>query len=155
MDGKVPCANEVNEVNEGNNILQTIETNIATTVASGVQWILFFLKPSHQACLFSIFHYVIFAIGFYVFFFVKYQPYRILVYICITFAAISYEIFNKCLFTSIEYCLSPMQNPIQEMMCTYFGEAIEGNESSKTFLTTTSIALGSIIIMDFIKNKKR
>jgi hypothetical protein len=145
----------VNEVSEANNTLQIIEKNISETVASGVQWMLFFLKPTHQACLFSVFHYVIFAIGFYVFFFVKYQPYRILVYVCITFAAISYEIFNKCLFTSIEYCLSPMQNPIQEMMSTYFGEAIEGNESSKTFLSIASLSLGSIIIMDVIKNKKR
>jgi hypothetical protein len=144
-----------NEVNEVNNTVQIIEKNISETVATAIQWILFFLKPSQQACLFSVFHYVIFAIGFYVFFFVKYQPYRILVYICITFAAISYEIFNKCLFTSIEYCLSPMQNPIQEMMSAYFGEAIEGNESSKTFLTTASLSLGSIIIMDFIKNRKR
>lgn len=143
------------EVNEANNIIDTIEKNISETVASGIQWMLFFLKPSHQACLFSAFHYIIFAIGFYVFFFVKYQPYRILVYIFITFAAISYEIFNKCLFTSIEYCLSPMQNPIQEMMSTYFGEAIEGNESSKTFLSIASLALGSIIIMDVIKNRKR
>jgi len=143
------------EVNEVNNTVQIIEKNISETVATAIQWILFFLKPSQQACLFSVFHYVIFAIGFYVFFFVKYQPYRILVYICITFAAISYEIFNKCLFTSIEYCLSPMQNPIQEMMSAYFGEAIEGNESSKTFLTTASFSLGSIIIMDFIKNRKR
>jgi hypothetical protein len=147
--------NEVSEVSEANNTLQIIEKNISETVASGVQWMLFFLKPTHQACLFSVFHYVIFAIGFYVFFFVKYQPYRILVYVCITFAAISYEIFNKCLFTSIEYCLSPMQNPIQEMMSTYFGEAIEGNESSKTFLSIASLSLGSIIIMDVIKNKKR
>ena len=147
--------NESSEANEANNIINTIEKNISETVASGVQWILFFLKPSHQACLFSIFHYVIFIIGFYVFFFVKYQPYRILVYICITFAAISYEIFNKCLFTSIEYCLSPIQNPIQEMMSTYFGEAIEGNESSKTFLSIASLALGSMIIMDFMKNRKR
>jgi len=143
------------EVNEVNNTLHSIEKNITETVASGIQWLLFFMKPSQQVCLFSVFHYVIFAIGFYVFFFVKYQPYRILVYICITFAAISYEIFNKCLFTSIEYCLSPMQNPIQEMMSAYFGEAIEGNESSKTFLTTASIGLGSIIIMDVVKNKKR
>jgi hypothetical protein len=147
--------NEVNTISEANNTLQIIEKNISETVASGVQWMLFFLKPTHQACLFSVFHYVIFAIGFYVFFFVKYQPYRILVYVCITFAAISYEIFNKCLFTSIEYCLSPMQNPIQEMMSTYFGEAIEGNESSKTFLSIASLSLGSIIIMDVIKNKKR
>jgi hypothetical protein len=147
--------NEVNEASEANNIIDTIEKNISETVASGIQWILFFLKPTHQACLFSVFHYVIFLIGFYVFFFVKYQPYRIIVYICITFAAISYEIFNKCLFTSIEYCLSPIQNPIQEMMSTYFGEAIEGNESSKTFLSIASLALGSIIIMDVIKNKKR
>ena len=147
--------NEASEANETNNIIDTIEKNISETVASGVQWMLFFLKPTHQACLFSVFHYVIFIIGFYVFFFVKYQPYRIIVYICITFAAISYEIFNKCLFTSIEYCLSPMQNPIQEMMSTYFGEAIEGNESSKTFLSIASLALGSIIIMDVIKNKKR
>jgi hypothetical protein len=147
--------NEVSEVSEANNTLQIIEKNISETVASGVQWMLFFLKPTHQACLFSVFHYVIFAIGFYVFFFVKYQPYRILVYVCITFAAISYEIFNKCLFTSIEYCLSPIQNPIQEMMSTYFGEAIEGNESSKTFLSIASLSLGSIIIMDVIKNKKR
>jgi len=147
--------NEVNTISEANNTLQIIEKNISETVASGVQWMLFFLKPTHQACLFSVFHYVIFAIGFYVFFFVKYQPYRIIVYVCITFAAISYEMFNKCLFTSIEYCLSPIQNPIQEMMSTYFGEAIEGNESSKTFLSIASLALGSIIIMDVIKNKKR
>lgn len=147
--------NEESEANETNNIINTIEKNISETVASGVQWILFFLKPSQQASLFSVFHYVIFIIGFYVFFFVRYQPYRIIVYICITFAAISYEIFNKCLFTSIEYCLSPMQNPIQEMMSTYFGEAIEGNESSKTFLSIASLALGSIIIMDVIKNRKR
>lgn len=147
--------NEVNEASEANNIIDTIEKNISETVASGIQWILFFLKPTHQACLFSVFHYVIFLIGFYVFFFVRYQPYRILVYICITFAAISYEIFNKCLFTSIEYCLSPIQNPIQEMMSTYFGEAIEGNESSKTFLSIASLALGSMIIMVVIKNKKR
>ena len=155
MTNEVHAVNEVHDVNVVSNTIQTIEKNISETVALGVQWILFFLKPSHQACLFSAFHYIIFAIGFYVFFFVKYQPYRMIVYICITFAAISYEIFNKCLFTSIEYCLSPIQNPIQEMMSTYFGEAIEGNESSKTFLSITSLALGSIIIMDVIKNKKR
>ena len=140
---------------ENESYIVKIEKNISETVANGIQWILFFMKPSQQACLFSAFHYIVFLIGFYVFFFVKYQPYRILVYIFITFAAISYEIFNKCLFTSIEYYLSPIQNPIQEMMCTYFGESIEGNESSKTFLTTASLALGSIIIADFIKNRKR
>ena len=77
-------------------------------------------------------------------------------FIFVVGAAASYDTLNRCIFTSIERCLCSEENPIQRMMCNYFGEEIEGNESSKYFLKGSSVVLGSLLIgKHIIKRKDR
>lgn len=132
------------------------EQTIAEGIAEGIRTLFFFLNSHQQSCVVSFFHYFVFAVGFYIFFFTKHEWLQILFFLFVVGAAASYDFLNKCIFTSIERCLSPEENPIQRMMCSYFGEEIEGNESSKYFLKGSSIVLGSILAGRYmIKRKDR
>jgi len=126
---------------------------IAETSADFIRSIFFFLDPHQQSCMVSFLHYFVFAVGFYLFFFSKNDFHRIIFFFFVLGAALSYDLFNRCIFTSIECALSPHQNPIQRFMCDYFGEEIEGNESTKYFLRGSSIVLGIIILIKHFKSK--
>ena len=132
------------------------ERTIAENVAEGIRTLFFFLDSHQQSCFVSFLHYFIFAVGFYIFFFTKYEFLKIVFFIFVVGAAASYDTLNRCIFTSIERCLCSEENPIQRMMCNYFGEEIEGNESSKYFLKGSSVVLGSLLIgKHIIKRKDR
>ncbi len=112
---------------------------------------LFFLKDNQKSFFVSFLHYSIFIVGFYYFFF-KSKPgdlYRIIFFIVMFLGALSYFIFNKCIFTSIELSLSPERNIIQKCMNKYFGSEIEGNVMSKSVLGIGSFILGLIVLKDY------
>ncbi len=62
---------------------------------------------------------------------------------------LSYFIFNKCFFTSIELSLSNEKNYIQAFMDKYFGKEIEGNSTSKIILSIGAIITGTILFRDY------
>ena len=129
-----------------------VEKACTTFFATSIRTTCFFLTGEQQSCLMTFLHYFIFAIGFYYFFFHS-KPGdigRVLFFIFVLFAALLYYILNKCIFTSVERLLSDKQNLIQNAMCAYFGESVEGNVSSKRFLTGASIVLGGILCYDYI-----
>lgn len=130
------------------------ERTIAENVAEGIRTLFFFLDSHQQSCIVSFIHYFVFAVGFYVFFFTKHEFLKIVFFIFVVAAAASYDVLNRCIFTSIERCLYPEENPIQRMMCHYFGEEIEGNESSKYFLKGSSVVLGSLLLGSYIIKRK-
>jgi hypothetical protein len=123
-------------------------TDVSTSIFSNL---LFFLNNSQKSFFVSFLHYSIFIVGFYYFFF-KSKPgdlYRIVFFIFVFLGAISYFIFNKCFFTSIELSLCPDKNGIQKFMDNYFGKEIEGNVTSKIVLGIGSIVLGVILLKDY------
>ena len=96
-----------------------------------------------------------FCNSFYYFFFQS-KPgdiYRIIFFIFVALGALSYFIFNKCFFTSIELKLSEEKNLIQIIVEEYFGEEIEGNIISKIVLSLLSIIAG-IILLKELENKQ-
>ncbi len=136
-------------------MLDTVENAITDFFVKIIKSFLFFLNGNQQSFFVSILHYVIFFIGFYYFFFIS-KPgdtFRIFFFIFVLFGALSYYIFNKCLFTSIEIKLSDKKNAIQNLMSFYFGQEIEGNKYSKRFLGFSAIVLGMILIYDYYGNK--
>lgn len=123
-------------------------TDISTSIFSNL---LFFLNNNQKSFCVSLLHYSIFILGFYFFFFQS-NPgdlYRIVFFIFVFLGALSYFIFNKCFFTSIELKLCPDKNGIQKLMDTYFGKEIEGNFTSKIVLGVGSIILGGILLKDY------
>ena len=123
-------------------------TDVSTSIFSNL---LFFLDNNQKSFCVSLLHYSIFLIGFYYFFFQSKSGdlYRLLFFIFVLLGAISYFIFNKCFFTSIELKLSPDKNNIQKLMDNYFGKEIEGNFTSKIVLGVGSIILGIILLKDY------
>ena len=73
----------------------------------------------------------------------------IIFFIFVALGALSYFIFNKCFFTSIELKLSEEKNLIQNIVEEYFGEEIEGNIISKIVLSLLSIIAGIILLKDY------
>jgi hypothetical protein len=131
--------------------LENIEEKITDIFTTIFKTLLFFLNGSNQSLVVSSLHYLIFIIGFY-YFFVLSKPgdiYRFFFFIFVAFGAISYFIFNKCLFTSIELKLSKEKNLIQKTMDTYFGKEIEGNMTSKVILSLGSLVMGIILLNDY------
>jgi hypothetical protein len=131
--------------------LNNLEESITEFFTNGLNSTLFFLNNSQKSLLVSIFHYIIFIIGFYYFFF-KSNPgdiFRILFFIFITFGALSYFIFNRCLLTSIELKLSKDKNIIQKTIDKYFGSQTEGNITSKIVLTVGAIVSGYVLLKDY------
>jgi hypothetical protein len=136
-------------MNEG---LGQIEEKITDFWTDLFRSVLFFLNQHQQSIIVSFIHYAVFVIGFYYFFFQS-KPrdlYRIVFFIFVALGALSYFIFNKCFFTSIELNLSNNEkNPIQEMMDGYFGKEIEGNTTSKVILSASSIIIGITLLKDY------
>ncbi len=123
-------------------------TDVSTSIFSNL---LFFLNNNQKSIFVSFLHYSIFIVGFYYFFF-KSKPrdlYRIVFFIFVFLGAISYFIFNKCFFTSIELSLCPDKNGIQKLMDNYFGKEIEGNVISQSVLGIGSLILGLILLKDY------
>lgn len=131
--------------------LDTIEEKITEFWTNLIKSVLFFLNGNQKSLFISTIHYFIFILGFYFFFF-KSGPgdiFRILFFIIILTSAISYFIFNKCFFTSIELRLSNEKNSIQAFMDKYFGKEIEGNITSKIILSIGTIITGTILLKDY------
>lgn len=136
-------------MNEG---LEKIEEKITDFWTDLFKSVLFFLNQNQQSIIVSFIHYAVFVVGFYYFFFQS-KPgdlYRIVFFIFVVLGALSYFIFNKCFFTSIELNLSNNEkNPIQEIMDKYFGKEIEGNITSKIILSASSIIIGVVLLKDY------
>ena len=131
--------------------MATIETLVTDFLTNITQCLLFFLNPNHQSLIVSIAHYVIFIAGFYYFFFHT-RPgdkFRLFFFGLVLLAAISYFSTNRCILTSVERNLSKEKNYIQSTMDHYFGKEIEGNISSKVILTSGTILLGGILLIDY------
>jgi hypothetical protein len=128
--------------------LDIIEKKITDFWTEFFRRLLFFLKDDQKALFVSFLHYAIFIVGF-TYFFLYSTPgdiYRLIFFILVLLGALSYFIFNKCFFTSIELQLSDKKNRIQTIIDKYFGKEIEGNKMSKTVLSLSSIILGSILL---------
>jgi hypothetical protein len=131
--------------------LKTIEEDITELFTDILNSSLFFLNNSQKSLAVSIFHYVIFIIGFYYFFFKSNpgDPFRVLFFIFCALGASSYFIFNRCVLTSIELKLSSDKNIIQKTIDKYFGSQNEGNITSKIVLTIFTIITGIILVKDY------
>ena len=131
--------------------LITVEEKITEFWTSIFQSLLFFLNNNHQSLFVSVIHYIVFIFGFYYFLFHS-KPkdiYRVIFFIFVVLGALSYFIFNKCFFTSIELKLCQDKNIIQKCMDNYFGEATEGNITSKIILSALAIITGLILLKDY------
>jgi hypothetical protein len=128
-----------------------IERKITEFWTNVVKTLLFFITGNQQSLFVSAIHYIIFVVGLYYFFF-KSEPgdlFRILFFLIILISLLSYFIFNKCFFTSIELSLSSEKNPIQSFMDTYFGKEIEGNITSKIVLSIMTAVTGFVLLKDY------
>lgn len=134
-----------------NGELESIEKDITDFWTNIFKSLLFFLEPRYQSLFVSFLHYAIFIAGFYYFFIIS-RPgdlFRILFFIFVLLGALSYFIFNKCFFTSIELNLFKDKNLIQSLMDKYFGKEIEGNITSKIILSLGTIIMGVILLKDY------
>ena len=133
-------------------ILDKIETNVTGFWTELFKSVLFFLNQHQQSIIVSFIHYTVFIVGFYFFFFQS-KPkdiFRIIFFLFVALGALSYFIFNKCFFTSIELNLSNNEkNPIQTLMDNYFGCEIEGNMTSKIVLSASTIITGLTLLKDY------
>lgn len=133
------------------NGIDIIERKITDFWTDFFRRLLFFLKDDHQSLFVSFLHYIVFIIGFIYFFFYS-QPgdlYRVLFFFFSVLGALSYFIFNRCIFTSIEINLSDKKNKIQKIIDKYFGKEIEGNVTSKFVLSLFSIITGISLLKDY------
>ncbi len=133
-------------------VLDKIEENITGIWAGIFRSTLFFLNQHQQAVCISIFHYMVFIVGFYFFFFQSkpHDLFRIIFFLFVSLGALCYFTFNRCVFTSIELNLSNNEkNPIQLFMDKYFGQDVEGNLTSKVVLTASSVITGLTLLKDY------
>ncbi len=131
--------------------LETFEEKTTELLTSFFKNILFFLNGSQQSLFVSVIHYIIFIVGFYFFFFGTNpgSPFRLFFFIVVALSALSYFLFNRCFFTSIELSLSDDKNAIQKIIDKYFGKEIEGNITSKIVLTIGTVITGLILLKDY------
>jgi hypothetical protein len=132
-------------------ILLNIEKQITEFWTNFFRAILFFLNKEYQSLCVSFLHYIIFIAGFYYLFFVS-QPgdsFRVIFFLFLVLATLSYFTFNKCFFTLIELNLCSQQNSIQKFIDIWFGKQVEGNLSSKIVLVSSSIIVGLILLKDY------
>lgn len=131
--------------------LDTLERGITETFTEAVRSALFFLGPSSQSFCVSVFHYALFIIGFYIFFFHS-KPkstFRWVFFGAILFGFLYYFIFNRCILTSIELNLCRNKNIIQNFIAQYFGHGLEGNTSSKIALTISLFVVSVVLLRDY------
>lgn len=131
--------------------LDTLEREITETFTEAVRSTLFFLEPSSQSLCISIFHYALFIIGFYIFFFYS-KPksiFRWIFFGAILFGFLYYFTFNRCILTSIELNLCRNKNIIQNFIAQYFGHDLEGNTSSKIALTISLFVVSVVLLRDY------
>jgi hypothetical protein len=138
--------------------LELIEIMITEFIANGIKNLLFFISSELQSILVTIFHYLIFIVGIFYFYFIA-KPKSLSKKIFFLFALlayISYLIFDKCLCSSVEYKLYSDRNFIQSFMNGRFGDGEEGKTVSKSNLLMISIFLGLSLLYDYriFKNKK-
>ena len=131
--------------------LDILERGITETFTDIVKSALFFLRPSSQSLLITIFHYALFIVGFYVFFFYS-KPksiFRWIFFVAILLGFFYYFIFNRCLLTSIELSLCKNKNIIQNFIANYFGHGTQGNKSSKISLTISLFIVSLVLLRDY------
>ena len=127
-----------------------LEIIITENISKFIKYFLFFLTEELQSTCVTILHYLIFIIGIYYFYFVA-KPgslFKRLFFIFCLLAYISYLTFDKCLCTSIEYCIYKDANIIQQIMNGGFGEGEEGKAVSKSNLLMITIFLGLSLLYD-------
>lgn len=131
--------------------LETLEEKTTAVITNFFKNILFFLNGSQQSLFVSVIHYIIFIVGFYFFFFGSEagSPFRIFFFFVVAISALSYFIFNRCFFTSVELSLSEDKNAIQKFIDKYFGKEIEGNITSKIVLTIGTLITGLFLLRDY------
>jgi len=131
--------------------LDVFEEKTTEVLTAFFKNILFFLNGSQQSLFVSAIHYIIFILGFYFFIFDSTPggPFRLLFFIIVAISALSYFLFNRCFFTSIELSLSDDKNAIQKIIDKYFGKEIEGNITSKIVLTIGTIITGLVLLKDY------
>jgi hypothetical protein len=129
----------------------SLEETITEFFTNCCKRVLFFLEPNHQSLVISVFHYIIFIIGFYYFFFHSNARdyFRIFFFIFILSGLISYFTINRCILTSIELKLSKEKNLIQKTIDNFFGKEIEGNITSKIVFVVGTIILGYCLLNDY------
>lgn len=131
--------------------LEITEKIITEIIATGIQNLLFFISDQLQSTLVTIFHYLIFIIGIYYFYFVA-KPRSLskkIFFIFAVLAYISYLLFDKCICSSIEYQLYPDRNFIQRFMNGKFGDGEVGKTVSKSNLLMISLFLGLSLAYDY------
>jgi hypothetical protein len=131
--------------------LNKIEERITDFWTNFFRSLLFFLTKNQQSVFVSFLHYIVFIVGFYYFFF-KSHPggaYRLVFFVFVVLGALSYFIFNRCFFTSIELSLSDEKNSIQKLVDKYFGKEVEGNITSKIVLSIGVFITGLVLLKDY------
>ena len=115
------------------------------------QWLFFFCKDTQQSFLVTVIHYAVFIGGFIYFFFFSAPRdiFRILFFVFIVIATLSYYCFNRCIVGVVEYKLSHEKNSIQSFMDRCFGENEYGNIYSKGALTFFTVMLSIILLHDY------
>lgn len=131
--------------------LDELERGITETFTNVIRSTLFFLEPSSQSLIVSIFHYALFIIGFYIFFFYSTPKslFRWIFFGAILFGFIYYFTFNRCILTSVELNLCKTKNIVQDFIAGYFGQNLEGNTSSKIALTISLIITSVVLLQDY------
>jgi hypothetical protein len=131
--------------------LEKLEDNITDFWTEIFKSTLFFLTNTQKSIVVSIIHYIVFVFGFYYFFF-KSEPrslFRVAFFIFVALGALSYFLFHKCFFTSIEFSLSNKKNFIQKFFDRYFGKETEDNVISKIVLSIGTLISGFILLKDY------
>ena len=87
--------------------IDKLEKDITDSIVKIFKTLLFFCNCEMQSTIITAVHYLLFVIGIYLFYFVV-KPKSIfkiifLVFVCLAY--IGYILFNKCVFSSAEYCI--------------------------------------------------
>lgn len=135
--------------------LDILEKTITDSIVNIFKTILFFCDCEMQSTIITAFHYLIFVIGVYIFYFVvkpkSYYKIIFLIFVCIALTA--YIVFNKCVFSSAEYCIYEGKNYLQKI----FDSRSEDSETeillnktiTKAFLSAMILFLFLSIVYDY------
>jgi hypothetical protein len=135
--------------------LEHLEKSITDSIVIFFKTILFFCNSEMQSTIITATHYLIFVIGIYIFYFVC-KPksiFKIIFLIFVCLALFAYIIFNKCVFSSAEYCIYEGKNYLQKI----FDSRSEDSETeillnktiTKSFLSAMILFLILSIVYDY------
>ncbi len=135
--------------------LDKLEKILTDNIANFFKCLLCYCDNELQSIIVTIFHYLIFIIGIYIFYFVvkPKSPYKIIFLIFILCALLSYHLFDKCILSSVEYKIYNKRTFLQEIL--YARNKIKELDvliiqvESKTFLASASLFLLLSILYDY------